>query len=119
MKKSFYLSIIALFGIYMMQSQDSTNTVDKEDNRLLKYDWSTIATTPYIIGKRTRKNNFDSYSNLVKIVENSAAVGSINYPLPVSGNSKMPVYEPKGIHKMRIFEIDTTSQFYLQIFKVL
>ncbi len=118
MKKSFYLSIIALFGICMMHSQDSTNTDDKDrDNPLLKYDWSDIGTTPYDIGKKTSKNNIDSYLNLAKTIDNSAAVGSLNYPISASSISKMPVYEPKGIHNMRIYEIDSTSHFYLRIYK--
>mgnify|MGYP001554786310 CR=1 FL=1 len=117
MKKAFYLSIISLFGTYLMHSQDSTITDDKDrDNPLLKYDWSDIGTTPYVIGKKTSKNNVDSYLNLSKTIENSAAVGSLNYPISASNNSKMPVYEPKGIHKMRMFEIDSTKQFYLRIY---
>ena len=119
MKKSFYLSIIALFGIYMMHSQDSTNMYVKDrDNPMLKYDWSAIGTTPYVIGKKTSKNNVDSYLNLAKTIDNSAAVGSLNYPISASNISKMPVYEPKGIHKMWIFEIDSIKQFYLRIHKV-
>jgi len=119
MKKSFYLSIIALFGICMIHSQDSTNSDDKDrDNPLLKYDWSDIGTTPYVIGKKTNKNYVDSYLNLAKTIDNSAAVGSLNYPRSASSISKMPVYEPKGIHKMRVFKIDSTKQFYLRVYKV-
>ena len=119
MKKSFYLSIIALFGTCMMHSQDSTNTDAKDrDNPLLKYDWNDIGTTPYVIGKKTSKNNVDSYLNLAKTIDNSAAVGSLNNPISASSISKMPVYEPKGMHKMRVFEIDSTKQFYLRIYKV-
>jgi len=118
MKKSFYLSIIALFGICMIHSQDSTDTDDKDqDNPLLNYDWSDIGSMPYVIGKKTSKNNVDSYLNLAKTIENSAAVGSLNYPISASSISKMPVHVPKGIHKMRIFEIDSTKQFYLRIYK--
>ncbi|MCP4976019.1 MAG: hypothetical protein GY931_07635 [Maribacter sp.] len=119
MKKSFYLSIITLFGICIMHSQDSTNTDEKDrDNPSLKYDWSDIATRPYVIGKKTGKNNIDSYLNPAKTIDFSAVVGSLNYPISASNNSKMPVYEPKGIYKMRVFEIDSTKQFYLRIFKV-
>ena len=119
MEKSFYLSIIALFGIYMMRSQDSTNTDDKgRDNPLLKYDWNNIGTTPYVIGKKTSEHNVDSYWNLSKTIDNSAAVGSLNYPISASDIAKMPVYEPKGIYKMRVFEIDSTKQFHLRIYKV-
>lgn len=119
MKKTFYLSIIALFGIYMMHSQDSTNTdVKDRDNPLLKYNWSDIGTKPYAIGKKTSIYNVDSYLDLAKTIDNSAAVGSLNYPISASNNSKMPVYEPKGSHKMRVFEIDSTKHFYLRIYKV-
>jgi len=117
-EKIICLSIIALFGICMTYPQDSTNTDDKDrDNPLLKYDWSDIGTTPYVIGKKTSMNNVDSYLNLAKAIDNSAAVGSLNYPISASSISKMPVHVPKGIHKMRIFEIDSTKQFYLRIHK--
>lgn len=119
MKKSFYLSIIALFGIYMMHSQDSTNyEVKDRDNPLLKYNWRDIGTMPYVIGRKTSKNKADSYLNLTKTIDNSAAIGSLNYPISASSISKMPIYEPKGIHKMRVFEIDSAKQFYLRVFKV-
>ncbi len=119
MKKSFYLSIIALFGICMMHSQDSTSTDDKDrDAPLLKYDWSDIGTAPYIIGKKTIKNNVDSYLNPANTIDKYAAVGSLNYPKSASSISKMPIYEPKGIHNMRVFEIDSTKLFHLRIFKV-
>jgi len=118
MNKSFYLSIIALFGICMVYSQDASNTNEKDrDNPLLKYDWNDIGTMPYSIGEKTSMNNVDSYLNLAKTIDNSAAFGSLNYPISASSISKMPVHEPKGIHKMRVFEIDSTKQFYLRIYK--
>ncbi len=118
MKKSF-LSVIALFAFCMIHSQDSTNTYDSDqDNPLLNYDWSAIGTTPYIIGKKTYKNTVDSYLNLDKTIDNFASVGSLNYPKAASSISEMPVYKPKGIHKIKVFEIDSTNQFYLRIYKV-
>jgi len=118
MKKSFYVSIIALFGICMVHSQDPTNSDDKDrDDPLLKYDWGDIGTTPYDIGKKPNTNTVDSFLNLAKTIDNSATVGSLNYPISASSISKMPVYEPKGIHKIRVFEIDSTKQFYLRIYK--
>ena len=119
MKKSFYASIIALFGICMMHSQDPTNTDDKDqDDPLLKYHWGDIGATPYDLGEKTSANTVDSYLNFTKTIANSAAVGSLNYPISASSISKMPVYEPIGIHKIRVFEVDSTKHFYLRIHKV-
>jgi len=119
MKKSFYASVIAFFGICMIHSQDSTNTDDKDrDNPLLKYDWGQIGITPYITATKASKNNVDPYLSLARTIDTSASIVSLNYPLSDSSISKMPVYEPKGIHKMRIFEIDSTEQFYLKIYTV-
>lgn len=112
MRKSFYSGIITLFVICMMHSQDSTNTDDKDrDNPLLKYDRSDIGTTPYDIGKKTNKNNVASYFNLAKTIDNSTAVGTLNYPISASSIFKMPVHEPKGVHKIRVLKSIVQNNF--------
>ena len=117
MKRLFYVIIVTWLGICTMHSQDATNTDVKDLNQpSLRYHWSDIGTMPNVIGKKTPKNDVDSYLNLAETIDNSAAVDSLNYPISASSSSKMPVYEPKGIHKMRVFKIDSTQQFYLRIY---
>ncbi|MGB5437281.1 MAG: hypothetical protein WBM98_15395 [Maribacter sp.] len=119
MKRFFYAILLTWLGVCTMHSQEATTTNVKGRNQpSLRYNWSDIGTIPNVIGQKTAKNDVDSYLNLAETIDNSAAVGSLNYPKSASSSSKMPISEPKGIYKMRVFKIDSTQQFYLRMYNL-
>ncbi len=118
MKKLVFFSIFTMFGIFTMHSQDSLNLDDKgRDNQLPQNDCSNIGSSPYVIGKKTNKNKIIPQMNLIKDMGDSIILGSPRNSLSNSSLAKMPVHKPDGIHNMRIYEIDSTSHFYLRIYK--
>ena len=107
-----------MFGILTTHSQDSLNLDDtRRDNQLSQNDWSDIGASPYIIGKKTNNNKIIPQRNLIKDMGNSIIPGSPRNSSSNSSLANMPVHKPQGIHNMRVYEIDSTSHFYLRIYK--
>ncbi len=59
----------------------------------------------------------DPYFDLSKTIDSPVAVGPFNSPIAASGLYEMPVYKPRGIYKMKVFEVDSTTHYYLKTHK--
>ncbi len=115
MQKLVCLVTLSMFGIITMHSQNSLNFDDKgRDNQSPQKDWSDIGSSPYVIGK---KNKIIPQMNLIQDIRDSIILGSPRNSLSNTSLAKMPVHKPDGIHNMRVYEIDSTSLFYLRIYK--
>ncbi len=118
MKKLVFFSILAMFRILTAHSQDSLNLDDKSrDNQLSQNDWSDIGSSPFVIGKKIKKIKIIPQMNLIIAIGDSIIIGSPRNSSSNSNLAKMPVHKPDGIHNMRVYEIDSTSHFYLRIYK--
>ena len=77
MKKLVLYSILTMFGIFTMHSQDSLSLDYKgPDNQSPQNDWSDIGSSPYAIGKRIKKNKIIPQMNLIKDIGDFIILGS-------------------------------------------
>ncbi|WP_425236503.1 hypothetical protein [Ulvibacterium sp.] len=116
MEKFFYLIAMVWLGIYPLHAQDLQQSEDADrNNTLVRKHRSDTSTEPSTLLKRQSENTIGPQG------QSTEAIGQ--YPhadqLSSSGLSEMTVYEPKDDYKMRVFEVDSTKQFHLKIYKAL
>lgn len=117
MQKFFYLTAMAL-GVYPMHAQDMQISEDTNRNSILvEKHWSDTSTEPSTLLKRKSENTIGPQGHLSEAIGNSMGQYPNTDKLSSSGPSEMTVYEPKGDYKMRVFEVDSTEQFHLRIYK--
>ncbi|SKB88082.1 hypothetical protein [Maribacter arcticus] len=113
MKKLVFLSIFTLFGIYTIHSQNSN--ILSNDYEISQKDWDDISYTQYAIGLRTKKKKTIPQIDFIQNYKDSILLETPKNQLSDTQLAKMPVYEPKGEYNMKIYEIDSTIQFYIKI----
>lgn len=107
MQKFFCLIALTCLGIYPLHTQDLQISEDPDrDSTLVENHWSDKSTEPYALLKRKSDNTIGQG-------------GQPTDQLSLSNLSEMTVYKPKGNYKMRVFEVDSTKQFHLKIYKAL
>ena len=116
MKKLVLLSIFTVVGIFTIHSQDFQNSNNTGiDNQLSQKDWSDIGSTQFAIGIRSQKKKTIAPIDLIKDYRGLILPKTPVQKLSNSKLSKMPVHKPDGVHRMRIYEIDSTIQFYIKM----
>ncbi len=117
MNNSVFFFVLLMVGTYTFYGQNSLNYIrNTHQSRWLQKDWSDIGSSPYGIGLRTYESETSQEFRVKKDFKDSFSIqisrDSVSNPDVV----KMPIYEPKGIYYLKIFEIDTTQLYYLKIY---
>ncbi|RKN80249.1 hypothetical protein [Ulvibacterium marinum] len=120
MQKFFYLTAMAWLGVYPMHAQDMQKSEDtNRDNTKVEKHRSDTSTEPSTLLKRKSENTIGPQRHLSEAIGNSMGQYPHTDKLSTSNLPEMTVYEPKGNYKMRVFEVDSTKQFHLKIYKAL
>ncbi|WP_282161536.1 hypothetical protein [Ulvibacterium marinum] len=120
MEKFFYLTAMAWLGIYPTYAQDIKKSEDtNRDNTMVEKHWNDKSTKPYALLKREAGRAIEPQRHLSEAIGNSMGQYPHTDKLSSSNLPEMTVYEPKGNYKMRVFEVDSTKQFHLKIYKAL
>lgn len=113
MKKLMFLCIFILFGVFTIHSQNSN--IRGNDNKISQKDWNDIGSSQYAIGLRTKNKKTISQIDFIQDYKDSILTETSKDQLSNSQLAKMPVYKPEGEYNMKIYEIDSTIQFYIKI----
>jgi len=116
MEKLVFLSILTMAGIFTIHSQDYKNPNKMGSaNQISQKDWSNIGSSQYAIGIKAQKKKTIPQIDFIQDYKDSILLKAPKNPLSNSQLPKMPVYKPEGLYNMKIYEIDSTIQFYIKV----